>query len=34
MCSSEAQLLEYVAPEQLIASMGGKDAYDATKTEY
>lgn len=34
MCASESQLLEYVAPEQLITSLGGKDGYDATKVEY
>jgi hypothetical protein len=34
MCSSESQLLEYVAPEQLITSLGGKDTFDATKVQY
>lgn len=34
MCSSETQLLEYVAADQLVTSLGGTDAYDPTKVEY
>jgi len=34
MCGNEAALNEYVAAEQLVTAMGGKDAFDPTKAEY